>query len=473
MDLKKQKQFKLSLMTTFKDIILSSTVHGIPNIIRSKNTFLKLMWTCFSLISGAACAYLISQTIVNYLKYEVNTKTRLYHEYKTVFPTVTICNANKFTSNLSEGFIMSYEQNLLSSNPLYRFAENRANFLSNLAKYEKWIDLFGDSLEKLIVNCEFKFNKCNKTNFKFFLHPFYGNCYQFNSGYNNKNQMVDTEYSITTEKRQGLRLILNISVPETIKFLNPSSGAIIFIHNQSLYPLMVSEVSASPNFETNIAFSRVYYESQEKPYSSCDSKANDINSHDSDIFKLVHANTKKYSQTLCVFQCFQKLVIENCNCFVTIFPSFFHLRNPCGDPIQMNCTNKIVKNFYEDNYLEKVCLKKCPLECDKEWFDLTISSNFYSNEKFEQALKNYNGSDETYFNKSINMEDLAVINLYYKDLNYLKITENPTIDLVGLISSIGGVGGLFLGISMLSLVEILEFLFQLFFNIMRHNKINV
>ncbi|RMZ93689.1 acid-sensing ion channel 1 isoform X2, partial [Brachionus plicatilis] len=462
MDLKKKAELKLSLKNALKDVVLSSTSHGIPNIIRSSHISLKVLWTCFTVLSAGACAYLITEAIITYFKYEVTTKTRVIYEYKPFFPTVTICNVNQFTSNLSENFIKNHERILLSDNPLERSAETKANILSKSPEFEKWKNLYGDPLEKLIVNCEFNLEKCNTTNFKFFLHPFYGNCYQFNSGYNQNGEPVDIELSMTSDKRQGLRLILNVSVPESLQFLSPSSGAMVFLHNQSTYPLMVNEISLSPRAETSIAFSRVYFESQQRPYSNCNAQANDANNNFSDVFKLVHANTIKYTQTLCVFQCFQRLIVNECKCFVSFYPSFFDAA-PCSNQSQRSCANKNFEMFKKEDYFEKVCLEDCPLECDGMWFDTTVSSNQFTNLKFKQALQNYDGPGAVYFNKSINMEDLVAANIHFKSLNYIKITENPTIDIVGLISSIGGVAGLFLGISMLTLVEIFECLMQVFF----------
>ena len=52
---------------------------------------------------------------------------------------------------------------------------------------------------------------------------------------------------------------------------------------------------------------------------------------------------------------------------------------------------------------------------------------------------------------------------YYKDLNYLLISQEEKMTLVDLIATIGGLFGLFLGASFLSFIEIFELLFEAFY----------
>ena len=55
------------------------------------------------------------------------------------------------------------------------------------------------------------------------------------------------------------------------------------------------------------------------------------------------------------------------------------------------------------------------------------------------------------------------INVYYSDLKYLLIKQHPKIELFGLISNIGGILGLFLSFSFISLLEVFEILAEYLF----------
>jgi hypothetical protein len=50
---------------------LNSTSHGIPNIVRSKTLFQKIMWILCFLASFSYCLSLIIQSFINYYNYPV------------------------------------------------------------------------------------------------------------------------------------------------------------------------------------------------------------------------------------------------------------------------------------------------------------------------------------------------------------------------------------------------------------------
>ncbi len=53
--------------------------------------------------------------------------------------------------------------------------------------------------------------------------------------------------------------------------------------------------------------------------------------------------------------------------------------------------------------------------------------------------------------------------IYYKNLNYKLISQNPKTEMFNFISNIGGLLGVFLGISFLSFIEIFETFFEIMF----------
>ncbi|RNA34517.1 amiloride-sensitive sodium channel subunit beta [Brachionus plicatilis] len=443
MDLKKPITLRRRIKNVVVDVLLSSTSHGLPNILKATKISIKIIWAIFTILSTGVCAYLIAESI-----YEVTTKTRVISEFNPLFPTITICNSNYFTSEFSVGFIDKLKNNSILTNPLMGQFELLAKIQANQPELENNKKNFGDSLNKLIVNCQFVYQPCNLSQFNFFLHTNYGNCYQYNSAFDLEGKEIELSTSMFADRLYGLKLILNVSVPDSLKFMNPNSGALIFVHNHTTYPLMVDPIAVSPKTETNIALARTFYESQPKPYSKCDENTNDINSYDHEYYKIVHKNAKGYSQALCVYQCFQKLFIDKCNCFVANFPCFYE-SEPCSLLTSQDCVNQVFQMLQNGDYIENECTNKCPLECEGMKFDKVTSLTRFSNSEFEKVLSEYSGPDSVYFNQSID--------------SYTSITENPSINVVGLFSSIGGVAGLFLGVSVLTFVEGIEILMQILF----------
>ncbi len=76
------------------------------------------------------------------------------------------------------------------------------------------------------------------------------------------------------------------------------------------------------------------------------------------------------------------------------------------------------------------------------------------------CLSAYDFNFETYEYLTKTYFSLAV---YYKDLKYTLITQQPRMDLFDLISSIAGILGLFIGFSFITCLEIFELIFEVIF----------
>jgi hypothetical protein len=55
------------------------------------------------------------------------------------------------------------------------------------------------------------------------------------------------------------------------------------------------------------------------------------------------------------------------------------------------------------------------------------------------------------------------INVYYENLQYTLISQQPKIELFGLISNVGGIFSLFLDLSFFSFLEFFDFLIELIY----------
>ena len=461
MDLKKNKSFTNKLKNICSECLASSSSHGYSNIPKSKTTFIKILWLICSVLSTGLCCYMVTQNIMNYFKYDVVTKTRLVHQFSATFPTVTICNMNFFTSNYSVEFSENLDSNEI--NPFISAYEYYYQIYSEIDDKK-----YGDSLEKLIADSFFEFIRYNISKFRYWLHPIHGNCYQFNSGYDSNGNELDLQKVTTLDSDRvgGLRLILNLSVPESLKFLNPNKGAYIFIHNKTDPPQAILPVTISTNTETNIGLSRTFYELQPKPYSICDKNTNDPNYFKSKSFRLIHQSGNEYSKDLCLFQCYQNIAIQECGCYERYYVNFLE-SIPCRNETQISCLFSLLLNN-----LEKTCNDdECPVECKSMRFDKSISFNHFSGKTYQDLLRKFNGSEKIHLDPNESFDDIAIVNIFYNTVNYIQVDEYPTIEFVNLLSNIGGIGGLFLGLSILSLVEIIELIILCFIEFKNHNKV--
>jgi hypothetical protein len=72
-------------------------------------------------------------------------------------------------------------------------------------------------------------------------------------------------------------------------------------------------------------------------------------------------------------------------------------------------------------------------------------------------------NDDKKLNSDRAKESVVRINIFYDSLSYTLSTESPKMDVVSLLSNIGGNLGLFLGVSLISLCELIEALIEIFF----------
>jgi hypothetical protein len=85
-----------------KELLEFSTAHGIPNIIRSKNRFIVLMWFIFFASFVCIGSYLVMNSIFDYLKFNTVTTVSIINEHQAPFPAVSICGFPNINATLND-----------------------------------------------------------------------------------------------------------------------------------------------------------------------------------------------------------------------------------------------------------------------------------------------------------------------------------------------------------------------------------
>jgi hypothetical protein len=83
---------RMEIIEKIKVILETSSVHGVPNIVRNKNNLIKLVWVFFFLASSGICGWFVIDIVAKYSKYEVVSKIVVRKERKLAFPIVFICD---------------------------------------------------------------------------------------------------------------------------------------------------------------------------------------------------------------------------------------------------------------------------------------------------------------------------------------------------------------------------------------------
>ena len=74
------------------------TFQCFPKIFQTNNLLLQVIWTLVFLLFSMVTSGLVIKSLLEYFEYQVITQIKIVHEIPTEFPTVTICDANPFTT---------------------------------------------------------------------------------------------------------------------------------------------------------------------------------------------------------------------------------------------------------------------------------------------------------------------------------------------------------------------------------------
>jgi hypothetical protein len=265
----------------------------------------------------------------------------------------------------------------------------------------------------------------------------YGNCWQFNSGLNNKRKSNLKEAFNGVDFGLDLKVSLLDIENKYLSLDTVLSGLVVFIHNNSFRPNSIekAQVYVESGKKTFIGVKRIFNYKLAYPYSQCI----DLNGYSSELYDLITSN-RTYRQSDCFKLCRQKFYIEKCGC------------NSLNDIINVNKNVKLCSNLSEQTCSDSIyfsfsreeCERNwCPLECDSVEYDLCISSLAHSKRvQSEDALKPM----------------LATVHLiiYYPTLEYTFIKESPQTTELDLFGTIGGMLGIFISFSLFTLLEIFE-----------------
>jgi len=259
-----------------------------------------------------------------------------------------------------------------------------------------------------------------------------GRCFRFNSGKNLSNHSIKIKKSIIGGRDDCFSLKINSDI-----------GLNIWIHNKTsmprieLYNTHDNYIAISNGTRSHIAIHKTVDSKLGLPYNQCfkDLKSFEENAT---LIKRLEALNQSYSIKNCLELCFElNYIVKNpCNCVNTSLGNVWFdcfIQKESSD--QNGCTYKYKAYFYE-KILNEECHQYCPLECDSVSY--LVTSNDY-----------------------INYDNFTSFVVYYQGLQYTLITQQPKMELFDIISSVGGILGLFIGISFVNLFEISEILIEI------------
>jgi hypothetical protein len=483
-----------------KETIGNETSQGLIRIFETKYFSLKLFWILCLIGCGSLCGYLVAQTFITYLSYPVYTTTTTVHEVPTKFPKVTICNTAIAITEYAYELIKQINQEYLPN--LNIFDQHSMSKLYYKDAFDKYWDInsiflgrinsasFSDverqklshSLSDILISCNFNGQLCTPSDFIWKWDPVFGNCYSFNSGFNSSGSRVDFKESFLPGTLFGLQLAVYVGYNDKLNLFNTgyfswipfshSYGLNVLIENNSLSSYENHNVKVLNGGSFNfMSVKREFTSKLPKPYSDCDIDNSNTGHVDSPYFNLILNSPYQYSQDLCVTQCIQQYLIQICNCSM---PNYVDLYNvSCKNNAESMCASEAPFTGKLNSSVTN-CIPKCPLECNSTQITYELTSQTFAGIGYA-FIANQTSSLRSDFNSS-KIDEATASNkfvqlyLYYESLSFTSSVDSPSMDIVAFLGNIGGTIGLFLGISVLSVCELIHVLFESFFLLIQVNS---
>ncbi|XP_061413220.1 acid-sensing ion channel 1-like isoform X3 [Lethenteron reissneri] len=445
-------------LQTHHHFAYNTKLHGVKYIFLSRHWFLWLL----AVLTSVSLLLTWSNNRVHYLlSHPVHTNMQMVFVHNLTFPTVTFCN-----NNLLRFYKMTRQDLHLAGNWLGLLTDNgtarpevldfledtgRKTWFKKFANFSMFlpapvsnletlhlINRSGHQLDEMLLDCKFRGRHCTLNNFST-VFTRYGKCYMFNSG-------KDGRPLLTTLKGgtgNGLEIMLDIQQDEYLPVWGETdetsfeAGVRVQIHSQS-EPPFIHELGfgVAPGFQTFVSTQEQRLIYLPSPWGDC--KADPINS---DFFDT-------YSITACRIDCETRYVVENCNCRMVHMPGDAPYCTPeqykeCADPALDFLVEK------DNNY----CV--CDTPCNTTRYGKELSMvKIPSKASAKYLAKKYNKTEDYI------RENVLVLDIFFEALNYETIEQKKAYEVAGLLGDIGGQMGLFIGASILTILEIFDYLYE-------------
>lgn len=334
--------------------------------------------------------------------------------------------------------------------------------LSTLAK-QNMSDLMdaGHEFNELVFRCNWKDFSCKDGDFlKYWKRTWnwrYGNCYTFNSGATEDGKKTPVLTSTKPGPQYGLTLDLFVNQGEYIPSISQEAGVRILLTPQRSIPFPVDEgFTVSPGFSTSIGLRQLHIVRVD-PFKNDSCYGHDT-LEDFSVYKRFKGS--KYSVQGCMYSCLAEAQKDKCKCTEGKFPVGGEI---CLNVTELQCVQEQQKRYDND---ELGCSRRCPQPCQQMSFRTSMSNSAWaqSYEKQVQAMMRREG--DTNFKNMGNDKDtlrqnFLRIKIYFEELNMEKITYSEYYAFENLMSDVGGQLGLWIGVSFITVAEVIKLLLDM------------
>ncbi|XP_011405344.1 PREDICTED: acid-sensing ion channel 1-like [Amphimedon queenslandica] len=434
----------------FSDFIDTTTINGVFQIFRGRSKIRQIFWGLLFIGSFIGCIVTFGYSFRNFAQKPTASTIKVITQAQTglAFPAVTICNLNIYQnpnySNVLSSEMYALIQYLFETDDIFNefnITSECKDLIDNASEdygKESLYDMLlpKDYSSNLIYDCTFRDDALGdamscKDQFYPVLTPG-GICYTFNGVRSEMIAPVIKSIGI----KYGLKLVLNIE-QETHPTFDGRTGVKVIIHERNDIPRPnLYGINVSPGQNIDIGVSRSFF-IDETDQDKCN---NDIEGNFPFLPNIV------YSQFACrINQLYERLSQQrNCGCLPIPY-------RPESGPYTNtpNCT------------LGNLCclLREFPIADASSTCQLPCNYSVY---EYRDSYSSFpNGRALTEIARKVNMsktdvkENFLSVNVFFEALHTTESITQYTYGAVDLLGELGGNMGLFLGISIISIMEVI------------------
>lgn len=428
----------LSLFLQNSSIFVLNRIGNSPTLNR------KRFWVTVLIVGLTGCVLQVGQYLTSYYKYPVVVNIDSRRINPTEFPSVTLCNLNplrrKFLPCMVENNMKVFSDENCTRVFRKTSTENREPFCdipgitSNSSINYDWKQFFpplsfearvkyGHEQNKFIYNCGFNNRECDSDYFKITNTYSYGNCFTFNPDAFNSIAYNSTIFDDLTPR---LDIAIDLELDEYTDFTQ-SVGARVQIHDPSLpHDIETKGIALSPGFNHLVAVTKSEISRLPAPFKdSC--KRYDVED----------------SQDLCKKICLNELIRSKCFC------SQWLKSDDNDDLRQCDLTNPLILCCV--SVLQDALSCDCPLSCHEIEYDTQLSSTVWPSKLFH---------DDQFHKNDSTIEDFRETHLslevVYDKMESKICYQTAAYQSSELLSLIGGLMGLWLGLSLTAMLGCIE-----------------
>ena len=426
-----------------------TSLHGVSNITSNKKSKVqKAAWVVLFLLSTSVFLYFLSKVLIRYFSYPVSTIQTNIPATHLDLPCLTICNHNimrkSYINQLPPehhvlGEVFKYFGPVMVASKLNPEETLRNIVLHNLSdiNLEDVGQLGAQQFDEMVVH--YNIGQTINSNPEGIVESRFsqgGYCHTIHPA-----SYIDEHGGMKIFRagiKGGIAMVININKDDYYASVEGSTGIKLLVHSPDDEPLMnEASISVSPGTHAKIMISRKDIKNLPYGPNSCLDISDDSFHNPLQYFS-------QYSYNGCITECLVNFLNQSCGCRFY----FHHAESIPVCSIEKTVTCAIPQSvlYYKTPSIEESCA--CIRQCHRTDYQMSISLSDFPSSDAASYLLNHQVNENN---------SLSLIYVYFGELGYTLLEHVASYPAASVFGDIGGLMGLCMGASLLTLAEFVEF----------------